>query len=82
MTCLCRFQGYSHAHFSEAILNFAAFCAYGTLEQELNIMYVSIGPPEMNLSKENITSIKNYFCKVIESIYHPCILNLVCSSNL
>ena len=23
--------------FSQAILNFAAFCAYGTLEQELNI---------------------------------------------
>ena len=35
------------------MLNFAAFCAYGTLEQELNIMYASIGPLEMKLSKKN-----------------------------
>jgi len=41
--------------FSLAILNFAASCAYGTPEQELNSMYASIGPSVMKLSKENIT---------------------------
>ena len=37
---------------------------------------------EMKLSKENITSSKNHFCKVIKFIYHLCISNVVCSSNL
>jgi len=68
--------------FSLAIPNFAAFCTSGTPEQELSIMYASIGPLEMKLSKENITSSTNHFCKVIESIYHLCILNSVCLSNL
>ena len=38
--------------FSLAILNFAASCAYGIPEQELNIMYARIGQSEMKLSKE------------------------------
>ena len=49
--------------FSQGIVNFAAFCAYGTLEQELNIMYASIGLLEMKLSKENITSSKTTSAK-------------------
>ena len=42
--------------FSLAILNFAASCAYGIPEQELNIMYASTGWSEMKLSKGNTIS--------------------------
>ena len=42
-------------------LNFAASCVCGTLEQELNIMYASIGPLEMKLSNENLTSSITHF---------------------
>ena len=53
--------------FSLAILNFAASCAYGIPEHELNIMYARFGQSKM---------------KLIKFFYHLCILNLVCLSNL
>ncbi|XP_076318488.1 uncharacterized protein LOC143229683 [Tachypleus tridentatus] len=40
--------------------NFATSCAYGTPEQELNIMYARTGRSEKKLSKENTTSCTNH----------------------
>ena len=44
---------------SLAKLNFAASCAYGIPEQELNIIFATIGRSKMKLSKENTTSCTN-----------------------
>ena len=46
--------------FSLAILNFAASCAYGIPDLELNIIYARIAQSEMKLRKEKTISSTKY----------------------